>query len=95
MNISGGRASPIQREDLVLKVLQSCLMLLDQLRLKAGLAIWRDGDVDLALGAFELLAAAAIACVGGPFSSPSMLGVTWMHITLGLSTAWVVFETLQ
>ena len=59
-------------------------MLLDQLRLKAGLAIWRDGDVDLALGAFELLAAGAIASIAGAGFSASMFGIAQMHVQFRL-----------
>ena len=62
-------------------------MLLDKLRLKAGLPISRDGNLNLAWRSFKLLAAAAIARIGAAFLSPSMLRVAQVCVQLGLSTA--------
>ncbi len=59
-------------------------MLLDELRLKAGLPISRDGDLDFALCSFELLAAAAIARIGGAFLSTSMFWVAQVCVQFGL-----------
>ena len=61
-------------------------MLRDELRLKAGLPISRDGNLNLALRSFERLAAAAIARIGGAFLSTSMLRVAQVCVQLGLST---------
>jgi hypothetical protein len=87
LNISGGHAARIQAQDLLLKALQSRLMLLDQLGFEASLAVSRQSNLDLALGAFELLAAAAIPRVRGPFPSPSVLGIAQMDVQFGFSTA--------
>lgn len=59
-------------------------MLLDELRLKAGLPVSRNSDLDLALRSFELLAAAPIARIGAAFLSPSMLRVAQVCVQLGL-----------
>ena len=86
LHIAGGHATRIQRQDLVFKALQSRLMLLHQLWFKTGLAIARESDFDLALGAFELFAARPVARVACPFPSSPMLGIAQVHVQLGLST---------
>jgi hypothetical protein len=59
-------------------------MLLNELRLKASLPISWHGNLDLPLGSFERLAAAAMARIGAAFLSSSMLGVAQVGIQLGL-----------
>jgi hypothetical protein len=59
-------------------------MFLDELRLKTGLTISWDGNLDLRLRSFERLAAAPIACIGLAFLSPAMFGVAQVDVQFGL-----------
>ena len=61
-------------------------MLLHQLRLKARLPISWQSNLDLALCAFELLAAGPIASIASAGCSPSMLGIAQMRFQFRLST---------
>jgi hypothetical protein len=68
LDLAGGHPTRVERDDLVVEVVEPSLPLLDELRIELLVAVTRDLDRDLALLAFERSARLAVAGVAGVLS---------------------------
>jgi hypothetical protein len=87
LNIARGHAARIERNDFVIKALQPCLPLLDELRFEAALAVTRHLDLDLSLLAFEGFLTVPIAFVPVGVALARMFGVAQVRVQFRFQAA--------